>query len=411
MKKLIYLSLLLLVSSFVFGQSVEITPNKSSANSTAGENILIRSNNASIGISGRRFNGSLTVPTRPLLNENLFTLSGGGQWGTILNQHADQGSIRFMATENWTTLQNGTKISIWNTPNGFAEQQERMTINQDGKVGIGLAVPQSKLHLHEPTTSAIQAMQLTTDATGTTVSDGLGFTIFSSSDLIAPRAARIMNNENAQLFLGANNVNAMNITPTGNIGINSLLGGAPTARFQIFHDTENDETKPHINLITMDNTKNGMIKMTNLTASRYFGQYFNLNSGTAAGNFLSFDYNGNTPILDLSGNGNVKVSGFTTLGNDATAPRIKMVTLTHNTASGLGGTAFKAHNLNVAKIIDYKVLVEISAGTWIESGHTFNSGRQFDTELNGTNILILNHPSNSSNIFSKPVKVVFTYTE
>lgn len=287
-----------------------------------------------------------------------------------------------------------------------------MSLNPNGKVGIGILTESKNLHVHENNTATVASVKLTTASTGAADTDGLELQILGNNDVLHANAARVMNRENTQLFLGANNTPVVNITPTGNVGINSLFGGAPTARFQIFHDTEGGFVKPHINLITAVDANNGMIKMTNITGSRYFGQYFNLNSGTAANNFLSFDYNGSTPILDLKGNGNVEIAGFTKLGSEPSAPKIKMKTITSTTGATEGSDSSFPHGLTASKIIDYSVLVEVAGGgVWVKSGHIQFPERQFDTEINTVNIRVYNHPTNSGNILGRPIKVVFTYTE
>ncbi len=399
----------LCISVFSFGQSVLLTPQKIDNINSTGTNVLLNSNNDEVGLFSRRFNGTYNARTSVTDNQQLLKLGAGGAYNTAWLD--SRGYIKFLAAQNWSLLNYGTKIIFGTTPNGTFEPAERMTINHDGKVGIGTSNPLSNLQIHEGTTSFIQAMQITTDATGALATDGLGISIYSSSDIFVPRAARIMNNENGQLILGANSLNVMRITPTGNVGINSAF--APSARFQVYHDTENDATKPHINLVTAVDANNGMIKMTNVLNNRYFGQYFNLNSATPANNFVSFDYNGTTPILDMQGNGNIQHSGFTKLGADA--PKIKMKTLTLATSGTIGGDTFTAHGLDATKIISYDALVDVGGTVLVKEGISttsgFNAGREFSTEINTVNIRVHNHPTNSGNILSKTVKVVITYTE
>jgi hypothetical protein len=391
MKKNIYSFIFLFVSAFAFGQSVLIEP------ANADKNFVFKSTGFTYGNISTTFSAGADLNFRR-------SATGDGSTGTI---------VGLISTFSDRFVLKGATAHALGLGSGGSEY---MRITTNGKIGIGSGNtnPQSNLHVYEPTTGFIQAMQITTDATGLAATDGLGFSIFSSSDVISPRAARIMNNENAQLIFGANNMNVMNITPTGNVGINSLLGGAPTARFQVFHDTENNATKPHINLVNAVDANNGMIKMTNITGSRYFGQYFNLNSATAANNFVSFDYNGTTPILDMQGNGNVKVSGFTTLGNDPLAPKIKMKKLTGITNVAQGGNVSIAHGLFPAKIIAINVMVRnngTTADAWVGNGYTGVPGFEFSYQYDGGNIFIVNTPGNSANILSKDIKIVVTYEE
>jgi hypothetical protein len=291
-----------------------------------------------------------------------------------------------------------------------------MSLNPNAKVGIGIATETKNLHVHENNNATAAIIKLTTAATGAADTDGLELQILGNDDFLSPNAARVMNKENTQLFLGTNNFSVMNITPTGNVGINSLFGGAPTARFQVFHDTQNDATKPHINLVTSVNANNGMIKMTNLTSSRYFGQYFNLNSATPANNFVSFDYNGTTPILDMQGNGNVKISGFTTLGDDALAPRIKMKKLTSTfsaNANSAGTPTFIAHGVaTTTKVISISVLGQyLGSGGYVSNSFLTSNGYQFDYQIDGTNIIVTPKMGNSASLVSQNIKVVITYEE
>ena len=413
-KKLLYSIFFLFINYLTHAQSVTIEPTKTTNQSnTGGENINVVANSNSLGIYGRRFNGTFDAKTPILSGNELFRVSAGGWWNA--NNQSQNSTIKFLATEDWNIVGSGSKITFTTTPNSAVNQIERMVINHDGKIGVGLVSPQSKLHIHEATSNFIQAMQITTDGTGITSTDGLGFKIFSPTDIIFPNAASIMNNENGQLILGANNKNTIRITPEGNVGINSPIGSP--ARLSIFHDGANNPANPHLNLVTNVDANNGMIKMTNILNSRYFGQYFNLNSPTAANNFISFDYNGNTPILDLKGNGNVEVAGYTKLGG-AAAPSIKIIKYTGNTAATDGGTIEILHGLGNDKIVSMDLMVNYSGSSFIEEDYVAASGYECNifVGLGITNFLqpvikITNKLGNSGNVLLKPYKLIVTYEE
>lgn len=397
MKKIFISLSLLIVSSFAFGQSILLEP------ASLNKRFSVKTD----GYYGYFSTSSASDAELVFLRNALA--SGTGSEGFAI------GKIATTAFGNHFNI--GT--SNFNTNGSFNLRTldvNRITIKNDGLVGIGTTNPNSLLHINEPTLGFIQAMQITTDATGSTATDGLGFSIFSSSDLVAPRAARIMNNENAQLYFGANNMNVMNITPTGNVGINSFLGSAPSARFQVFHDTQNDATKPHINLVTAVDANFGMIKMTNIGGSRYFGQYFRMNSTTPANNFISFDYNGTTPILDLKGNGNIEVAGFTKLGDDVAAPKVKMKKLSGTfsaNANTLGTATNIAHGVaNPSKIISINVLGQYAgSGGFVSNSFLTSNGYQFDYQVDGVNIIVTPKQGNSSSLVSQNIKIVISYEE
>lgn len=417
MKKIIYSIILFTYSVSVFAQQ------SNEATSVASPNTQVESLSES-KISTQRGLGAKSVA---VTNYGAFHEIAGGENSDnkvhLLIKETGEGYPRIRMIGSASTLANDRFWDIRgdvygvDIPNDYMTfnygfDYPSMSLNPYAKVGIGIATETKNLHVHENNTATIASIKLSTISTGANDTDGLELQVLGNNDFLHPNAARVMNRENTQLFLGANNAPVVNITPTGNVGINSFLGGAPTARFQIFHDTEGGFVKPHINLITAVDANNGMIKMTNIAGSRYFGQYFNLNSGTAANNFLSFDYNGSTPILDLKGNGNVEIAGFTKLGSEPSAPKIKMKTITSTTGATEGSDSSFPHGLTASKIIDYSVLVEVSGGgVWVKSSHIQFPERQFDTELNTVNIRVYNHPSNSGNILGRPIKVVLTYTE
>lgn len=110
-------------------------------------------------------------------------------------------------------------------------------------------------------------------------------------------------------------------------------------------------------------------------------------------------------LIDTS-NG-ITINGYTKLGSDAPAIKIKKITGT--TASTEGGTTSINHGLNSSKIISVVVIIEYTTSRFIHTSYTFATGYQVDWELSTTQISILNHPTNSENVRSKPFRVLITY--
>jgi hypothetical protein len=218
-------------------------------------------------------------------------------------------------------------------------------------------------------------------------------------------------------------IERMSISHNGNIGIGNIN---PTAKLHI----NNSLTSiPALHLESTGSTSN-FITATSTVAGSAWNNYF-FNSATAGANLVYWsNSNGNIPLV-LDGEGNaaiqknlfvgypylgtpdptvkLSVAGFTKLGNDG--PSIKMKTFTSTTSSTEGGDVFFAHGLNLAKIIDYTVLVDEGGGILVKEGHLRFAGRQFDTEVNSVNVRVFNHATNSENILSKTIKVLITYTE
>jgi hypothetical protein len=109
--------------------------------------------------------------------------------------------------------------------------------------------------------------------------------------------------------------------------------------------------------------------------------------------------------------GNQYVGGFSSLGGDANHPGIKIKVLTGTTAATEGGVALIAHGVTVSKIVSVTVLVEFSANAFVLSGYdTQFVGLHFSVSVSVADIQIINHPTNSENILSKPVKITIIYT-
>lgn len=130
-----------------FAQSILLTPNKvESKQNSAIDNIILQSNNQP-NILGKRHNGTLTTPTAVVGDDDLLSLQGVGYNGTAFT--GVRAAVRLEATQNWTSTNNGSRIKFLNTPNGSTTLTERMIINQNGNVGIGVSTPGYKLELQQ----------------------------------------------------------------------------------------------------------------------------------------------------------------------------------------------------------------------------------------------------------------------
>jgi hypothetical protein len=381
MKKNILSLAFAMISVVSFGQSVLIEP------ATATKRFIVKSTGSTYG----QFSTS-SGSGADLYFKNLAT--GDGSVGT------DIGSI---STFNDRIYLGG---SINNQLSLGASGQERMRIALDGKVGIGTVSPNYNLHLHNPNTGTSSILQLTNETIGSTTTDGLyiGVNNFGNASIFNQEGGSLRLGTNSSGFLALQNEKAC------------LSCITPAGKFDIYHNTANTATNPHITLKTTVDASNGMIRMENLAATRYFGQYFNVSSATAANNFVSFDYGGTTPILDMQGNGNVKVSGFTTLGNDASAPKIKMKKLsgTFSASANTSGTpTYIPHGVaDPTKIITINVLGQYAgSGGYVSNSFLTSNGYQFDYQIDGINIIITPKQGNSASIVSQNIKVVITYEE
>jgi trimeric autotransporter adhesin len=107
----------------------------------------------------------------------------------------------------------------------------------------------------------------------------------------------------------------------------------------------------------------------------------------------------------------LEVNGFTKLGSNA--PAIKVKKLTGTTGSSGGDITFIDHNLDSSKILSVSVLVNsgVSPGQFIAPGLTNGGISEYFYYINATNIAVQLTATNSTGVFSQPIKILVTYEE
>lgn len=151
------------------------------------------------------------------------------------------------------------------------------------------------------------------------------------------------------------------------------------------------------------NNSNGFLFYTN--QDYQFQTNINFNYVTA----LKIQSNGNIGIGTETASTKLEVNGFTKLGADA--PAIKVKKFTGTTASTQGLSVEINHGLTDAKILDISVMVDYLTNSFIHPSYTLNPGFQFNWYSNDGRIIIYNVSGNSSSILSKPFKILITYEE
>lgn len=134
---------------------------------------------------------------------------------------------------NNTSLDTAGYLVFETRANG-ANLTERMRIDSDGNVGIGVAAimppSYSGVHIHTATASQGAMVKLSNAATGTANTDGAAISIDAASRMFA------WNYENAPLIFGTNNVEVMRLTAAGNFGV-----GSDNATYKL-HIRQSDST-------------------------------------------------------------------------------------------------------------------------------------------------------------------------
>ena len=94
-----------------------------------------------------------------------------------------------------------------------AGNTERMRIDSAGRVGVGLAGPQSNLHVHGATDGDVK-LQVTNNSTGSAATDGFNIIVEGPTPDVLLR-----NRENSNMRFLTNNTERMRISEDGNVGI------------------------------------------------------------------------------------------------------------------------------------------------------------------------------------------------
>jgi hypothetical protein len=279
----------------------------------------------------------------------------------------------------------------------------RMTIHENGRVGLGIQNPQANLQIYQNTGAS--SLLLNTSYSGSGVTDGLLLYLgqFNSS---------IVNRENNILYVGTNNTNIVTLHPNGFFGLG--LNGLPAS------------SDLHIHKQSFANSE---LRLTNLSSG-----YENTDGFTVTmknGGELEMRYKeeekvvfqtntSSTPELVLNTNGNfglgvnnatakLEVNGFTKLGTDAPAVKFKRINTT--SPSTEGGSINLDHLINPAKILAIKVLLEYNTSQYIPPSYDGNPSYWFDWYCSGDKIYIKTKAGSSSSILSKPIKIIITYEE
>lgn len=130
---------------------------------------------AQTNIQLARINGTLSSKTQVTANQNLGNIGCRGWNGSGVLGFSGA-TIQFIATENYAASSNtGARIQLQTAANGTATLTDRMTIDQNGFIGININTPTSQLHLVGPSGTTLRIID-TNQAVGKVLSciDTLG---------------------------------------------------------------------------------------------------------------------------------------------------------------------------------------------------------------------------------------------
>lgn len=380
MKKTAIPLLILFLTAFTaIGQSVTLTPT------TDKQLTLTAAGVAVPNITGQRSDGTSAAPTALPNGAWMMSIYGRGYNGSGYSTNASA-AITFGAAQDFTPTANGSNIQFYTTPLNSIFPAERMRINHNGNVGIGLINPATSLDVNSPSNfiakfNGVGAQTFIALHENGVYRGYLGSFAGAAEDVDFGTG----NGTTGKLHLTIKAIPRLTIDTTGNVGIGTSTF-ATGEKFAVRNGTRQFGIMPG-----------------------YFGNVPDANWTTF--NSLALRMLGEISVFGkIATNNALDVNGFSKLGNDA--PAIKVKKLTGTTGAAQGDIIPISHGLTSTKILSITVLVQFETnGQYVPHSYTNTNGYQFDFFSDTTNIQIRNHPTNSGQILSKPIKVMITYEE
>ncbi len=299
---------------------------------------------------------------------------------------------------------------------------EVMRVKGNGFVGIGTNNPSSRLQItgNEMSVPLRIGNQLNTGYAGMHFMNAAGSTIMGHAGYGNPGASSLADQvyfgsvASVPVVLTSANTERMRITEAGNVGIGT---NAPTAKLEVQSNsytggqnikiTEADNDFARVGYYNTASTKFWETTAYSDASSDAVSSYNVYNSST--GNLLTVKGDGKVGIGTSNPGTTLEVNGYTKLGSNA--PAIKMKKLTSTTASSQGSSVNIAHGLDASKIISIDVMVEWATNSYIHTDYNWSNGYNFSWYSNGTNIVVNTTSGNSASILNKPIKILVTYEE
>lgn len=272
---------------------------------------------------------------------------------------------------------------IWNyedKPIKFGTNNSlRMTLNEVGKLGLGIDTPNADFHIYRNATSS--SLLINNSSVGSGILDGIAL-------ISAVNGATVINRENTTMSLGSNNSGFLTLHTNKRVGI-GLNGLSPNGQLHVHND----------------NYDTAEIRLTNTPTGVDVNDGLSITLNTAGEAAIQNRENQKISLLS----NRVELNGYLKMGTNA--PSIKVKKITGTTSSTQGGSVDEIHGLNASKIISITALVQFSGNSYVPPTYNQVANYEFNWYSDDTKIYILLKAGNSGFLLSKPYKVLITYEE
>ena len=293
-----------------------------------------------------------------------------------------------------------------------------MSLRGNGNLGIGTVNPAHGLHVLRTTDNATLGLRnLNDNAVGGVNYYGSGGTLggvtgwSNNGNAIAPGSLLHGTFTNTPLTFISNNTERMRILANGRVGIGtstpagqvevSSNSGAGTGQV-VLTETELD----HARLGMRNTTTTKFWELTALAHATDASANFNVYH-SVAGNLLTVRGNGNVGIGAPNPTTKLEVNGFTKLGSDAPAVRMKKFVI--NVPATADNSISVPHGIDQTKVIGIQATLD-NGGVYIPMG-TALAGFSFNCFVSGANVIVSTPSTGSANTLGRPVRILITYEE
>jgi hypothetical protein len=280
--------------------------------STASGGSSVWSESSNVASYGSGSNGTIKINSNDSVDK--IQLTAEGTTGSKIN-HSSGWCIDYYGGPGNDSGSTGKHRFFTTESSAYSE---KMCILSNGNVGIDIASPSEKLHIHDSTSNTGVYMRFTTADTGTASTDGAYIGLDNSEQFY------VFNKEDKMMLFGTNNTTRMMIQPSsvgGNILINNSLSLGHNSTPSSVLDISTGST-------VGGNTKNCAIKFNNHDAGARFvvwdngasvNDYAGLGKTSSAldicipssDNHIAFKANGSEKMR-IQGNGNIGI-GLTSI--------------------------------------------------------------------------------------------------
>lgn len=298
----------------------------------------------------------------------------------------------------------------------------RMVLTSTGNVGIGTTAPNNRLHVVANAAGAMAMTVQNTNAGGwsgtnytsntgagnatvgfdNATSNGfLGTTTNHAVTFISNWQERMRLTANGQLGVGTNAPAAKFDVVDAGSGIVARFNGTNPAGYSVAHWIRSDNIGGHVGFF---NPGVGLPLAGNFVMGTFGSAPVSLTTNNIERVRIAVD--GKVGIGTAAPTSEFEVNGYTKLGSDA--PAIRMKKLTGTTPAAQGSNVSIAHGLTGSKILGVDILIESTPGNWVPVGSAF-AGSATAFSVTATGISITTISGNSAGVLSKPVKILVTY--